>query len=599
MDDHNHDRALTVLYATESGGAQDAANKIARRYRNLNFECRNVNVRDYPLSDLIHENLVIFVISTTGSGQEPRSMTTLWNMLLRSDLPNDILEDLHFAVFGLGDSSYEKFCWPAKKLSRRLVGLGATQICHRGEGDDQHHFGIDGALDPWIDQLSSTLLEMCPLPDGVIPAMAADLPPPRVIMKLKDGVNSSTPDPLSLDKQYHTAELRCNRRITSPDWYQDVRHIELLFDDDISYDPGDVAVIHPEIPSQDVDALLSTMGWSDIADSLYTIDISLRVLDQTLPDHLPHSATLRTIFTRYLNINAVPRYGFFEILHHFAENPSEKEKLQEFISPEGADDLYEYAQMVRRTIKEVLEEFRSVRIPLDYIFDVFPPLRPREFSIASSVKSYPKEIHLCIAMVNYRTRLKVPRKGVCTSYLSTLVPGKLWFYEWDTILVGISRGFVTLPEDLRTPIICVGPGTGVAPMRAIIQHRLKLGAKDNTLYFGCRSATKDQHYAIEWENHSKFNNLNYRLAGSRDGPEGVRRTYVQHLIEQDVERIWDVVGKRSGCVYISGSSNKMPMAVKSAIKSAAIKVGDMSDEEATDFLCLLERSGRLIEETWS
>ena len=84
---------------------------------------------------------MIFVVSTTGSGHEPRSMATLWNMLLRSDLPDDLLEDLRFAVFGLGDSSYEKFCWPAKKLSRRLLGLGGTQICDRGEGDDQHHFG--------------------------------------------------------------------------------------------------------------------------------------------------------------------------------------------------------------------------------------------------------------------------------------------------------------------------------------------------------------------------------------------------------------------------------------------------------------------------
>jgi len=169
----------------------------------------------------------------------------------------------------------------------------------------------------------------------------------------------------------------------------------------------------------------------------------------------------------------------------------------------------------------------------------------------------------------------------------------------DTILVGVSRGFVTLPDDPKTPIICVGPGTGVAPMRAIIQHRLKLGARDNTLYFGCRSSTKDQHYATEWENHVQSDSLNYRLAASRDGPEGVRRTYVQHLIEQDPEHIWDVVGKRNGWVYISGSSNKMPMAVKAAIKNAAIKVGNMSDEEATEFLCVMERSGRLIEETWS
>ena len=210
------------------------------------------------------------------------------------------------------------------------------------------------------------LLEIYPLPDGVVPAAASSLPPSRVTMKLEDGTNSSIADPLLSDEQYHTAKLLCNRRITSPDWYQDVRQIELSFHDEIEYDPslysnfsgliwisynpGDVAVIHPEILSKDVDSFLSTMGWSDIAGSLCTIGISLQGaprpfsvrtpvhghLDQTLPDHLPASTTLRTIFTRHLNINAVPRYGFFEILHHFAENSLEKEKLQEFITPEGA-----------------------------------------------------------------------------------------------------------------------------------------------------------------------------------------------------------------------------------------------------------------------
>jgi len=136
-------------------------------------------------------------------------------------------------------------------------------------------------------------------------------------------------------------------------------------------------------------------------------------------------------------------------------------------------------------------------------------------------------------------------------------------------------------------------------MRAIIQHRLNLGATGNTLYFGCRSAAKDQHYAVEWENHAKFDSLKYRLAASRDGPEGVRRTYVQHLIERDVEHVWDVVGKRGGWVYISGSSNKMPVAVRAAIKSAAVEVGGMLDEEANDFMSMMERSGRLVEETWS
>lgn len=92
-------------------------------------------------SDLISETLVLFVISTTGSGAEPRSMTSMWKTLLRSDLPPDLFDDLSFAVFGLGDTAYEKFCWPAKKLARRLVSLGATEICDRGEGDDQDPLG--------------------------------------------------------------------------------------------------------------------------------------------------------------------------------------------------------------------------------------------------------------------------------------------------------------------------------------------------------------------------------------------------------------------------------------------------------------------------
>lgn len=92
-------------------------------------------------ADLISEDLVIFVVSTTGSGTEPRSMTSLWQMLLRSDLPDDLFEDLPFAVFGLGDTSYEKFCWAAKKLARRMGSLGALEICERGEADDQHQLG--------------------------------------------------------------------------------------------------------------------------------------------------------------------------------------------------------------------------------------------------------------------------------------------------------------------------------------------------------------------------------------------------------------------------------------------------------------------------
>ncbi|CCL99816.1 uncharacterized protein FIBRA_01840 [Fibroporia radiculosa] len=581
-------RTLTILYATETGTAQDIADRIAAQCRRIQLTARVHSMEDYSPVSNTH---ILTAVATTGSGKEPRAMTSLWNLLLRSDLPEDLFEDLHFAVFGLGDTAYEKFCWPAKLLSRRLVSLGAVEICARGEGDEQHHLGIDGAFEPWISQLLEKLLLLCPLPPGTSISPAGDLPPPRVeITNLDFTGMDSFREPIEINTRYHKARMTCNSRITADDWYQDVRHFEFEFSENISYEPGDVAIIHPEASKTDVESFLATIGYAEYADQC--IVIAHTRADQSLPSHLPNATSLRGIFTRYLDISAVPRRSFFALLRHFVTDELEKEKLDEFLSEEGADDLYEYCQRPRRMIREVMEEFRSARIPVNYIFDLFPPLRPRQFSIASSGKCHPRHIHLCVAVVQYRTMLKIPRRGICTDFLTRLSPG-------SRLLIGIQKGLFTLSQSNESPIICVGPGTGVAPMRAIIEERRHTGHKDNTLYFGCRSAAKDQHYASEWASYAADGSLTYRAAYSRDGPEGVPRTYVQDIIREDALRVWELLGPKGGSLYISGSSNKMPTGVKAAIQYAAQTGGGKSEEEAQEFVALLEREGRLIEECWS
>lgn len=141
-----------------------------------------------------------------------------------------------------------------------------------------------------------------------------------------------------------------------------------------------------------------------------------------------------------MDLNAVPKRAFFRLLKHFATDEREREKLEEFCSPEGAvnrsssldavvylsakqEELYDYTTRVRRTILEVLSEFRSARVPRDYIFELFPPLRPREFSIASASQAHPREVQLCVAIVDYKTKLKAPRRGVGTSFLASLPVG--------------------------------------------------------------------------------------------------------------------------------------------------------------------------------
>ncbi|TBU41104.1 riboflavin synthase domain-like protein [Dichomitus squalens] len=589
----HHERTLTILYATETGTAQDVADRLARVCRCLHIHARVHSMDAYSPAELINEHLVIFVVATTGTGREPRAMTPLWQTLLRADLPEDLFEDLHFAVFGLGDTAYEKFCWPAKLLSRRLEALGGTELCARGEGDEQHHLGIEGALAPWIEQLSAVLLEAYPLPDGLERELFDSLPSPRVAITEADtDAQITRKDPLVADREYHTATLVVNSRLTAEDWYQDVRHFEFELAEDVEYDPGDVAIIHPEAMPQDVEAFLSCIGYANTADD--PIEIRQTLLDQHLPDHIPTITTLREVFTRYVDINAIPRRSFFALLKHFAQDDMEREKLEEFLSEEGADDLYEYCQKPHRRIHEVLDEFRSIKIPREYIFDLFPPLRPRQFSIASSIRAHQRRIHLCIAIVQYRTMLKIPRRGVCTTWLANLKPG-------DKLQIGLQKGFITLPNDPAIPVICVGPGTGVAPMRAVIQERLHAGLNtgDDILYFGCRSEAKDHYYGAEWRALAAEGKLTYRVAFSRDGPEGKPRTYVQDLIREDAKRIWVLVGERGAWVYISGSSNKMPAAVRAAIAHTVQSEGGRTEEEAKEYVARMEREGRLIEECWS
>ncbi|KAF9219893.1 riboflavin synthase domain-like protein [Gyrodon lividus] len=588
-DEEQDNRDILILYATETGTAQETADRIARECRRGHFQCCVRNMGTYPPEELVSEPLVIFVVATTGSGAEPRAMAPLWTLLLRSNLPDDLFEDLGFCVFGLGDTAYEKFCWPAKKLSRRLINLGAREICPRGEGDDQHRLGIDGALDPWIEQLLETLLQLYPLYDPLTKLPKLEKPPPRV-RTVTVPSETKCSDPLDTDQSYWDVTVKCNRRITADDWFQDVRHFEFLSDQELDYLPGDVAVIHPIALDLEVDNFLVTMGWANIADECFAITHTMQ--DQSLPEYTPEVTTLRVLFTRYLDFNAVPRRGFFELLRHFAMDELQREKLDDFVSNEGADDLYEYCLRVKRTIREVLAEFRSARIPRDYVFDLFPPLRPRQFSIASSSKWHPREIHLCVAIVKYRTKLKIPRKGVCTSFLAALRTG-------DKLRITIQKGLISLPNDPNTPIICVGPGTGVAPMRAVIEERIHVGSKSTTLYFGCRSAPKDHHYGAEWQAYADTGEITYRVAFSRDGPEGMKRTYVQDLLRQDKERLWELLDKRRGVLIISGSSNKMPAAVRDAVREAVEEFGNRTKEGAINFVSVMEREGRLIEECWS
>ncbi|KAF9360965.1 NADPH-dependent diflavin oxidoreductase 1 [Mortierella sp. NVP85] len=629
-------RRILFLYGSQTGCAQDVAENAAREARRMHFSAAVSAMDDYDRSLLIHENFVVFIASTTGQGEEPDNMKRFWKFLLRKSHPSDALDHMEFTVLGLGDSSYLKFNWPAKKLYKRLLQLGARPFYEPAYADDQHYLGVDGTLGPWLSGLWNVALEKYPIPShleiiskDVIFQNSFSLVFDAPKDDHRQGEHEAILD-FNQEPGTFTATLIKNKRITNPTHSQDVRHIELLIKDPTfpGYHPGDVLNMRPRNLENDVNEFLEYNGWTSIADDPLTIVQNLP--DHPLPRHIPHRQTLRSLLTNHLNVFTTPRTSFFQLLVHFTANEDEKEKLRDFVSPQGQDDLYSYCHRVRRTTFEVLKDFRDVKIPLDYIMDLFPLIMPRSFSIASSsltgVQEQPAlagngvagnveralecKVDLCIAIVHYKTKLWKWRTGVCTKWLKdllsaeeaaseTLTAGKevTLSREPAQFSVRIQRGTLKLPKDPNVPLICIGPGTGVAPMRSFLHHRIYVqGATENVLFFGCRKRDMDYHYREEWEQLEREGRLKVFAACSRDQEDKV---YVQHLIEQQAPLVWKVLDTQKGTILLSGSSNRMPTDVMRALHRVIASQGQMSIEEASEYLNKVEKEGRFQQECWA
>lgn len=229
-----------------------------------------------------------------------------------------------------------------------------------------------------------------------------------------------------------------------------------------------------------------------------------------LPPHLRKPMSLETIATQLWDINAIPRPRTFELMSLNCANELEKEKLLEFTTPEGQQDLYAYANRPRRTVLEALRDFPNATstLTVDTLFELFQPIRPRSFSIASCKQS--NKLAILVAVVEYKTILSTARLGLCSNWLKQLRPT-------ESVRAVIKKGTFVLPADNK-PMLMVGPGTGLAPFRSILQakqYRLPKQLAD-ALFFGCRGRDADFHCGSELEQMQQSGTLKLFTAFSRD-----------------------------------------------------------------------------------
>lgn len=392
---------------------------------------------------------------------------------------------------------------------------------------------VDGSFLPWTTNLRHRLLEEYPLPAGLEPIPDNVLLDPKWLLELAD---ASGPSPHSAIEHVSTspgfngkvselpptellgvpggmsAKVLSNVRLTSPSHWQDVRHLTLNVSEYHPYVPGDVLTIYPKNFPVDVNEFLKIMHWDSMADTPLKFVPSSPSISSTSP--LPISnissstpVTLRTLLTNHLDLMSIPRRSFFAQLAHFTNDEFHRERLLEFTNPEYIDELYDYTSRPRRSILEVLQEFESVKIPWQRICSIIPAIRGRQFSIASAqlpsaAVENQTRIELLIAIVKYRTVIKRIRQGICTRYVAALEPGQ-------EISVTLQRGGLGVTKaETQKPVVMIGPGTGVAPMRTLIYQRkywreeiqnVSDDVPRDMLFFGCRNAEADYLFKDDWE----------------------------------------------------------------------------------------------------
>jgi len=261
-------RPLLVLYGSQTGTAQEVAERIGREGIRLHFNTRVCSMDTFPLTELPTTSLTVYVASTTGQGEEPDNMKKTWKFLLRKNLPADSLSSQRFGVLGLGDSGYPKFNHVAKKLSRRLMQLGGVQLLQPGLGDDQHDLGPDFVIDSWLEQFWGLALQVSPLPGGVSPIGKEVLPLPKykmtwvedekdVVEDVKEEVKPEKPGVYSQASPFLSTVISCARQ-TPADHFQDVRLVKLdISNSGMQYKPGDVALVQPSNLSHNVEQFFS------------------------------------------------------------------------------------------------------------------------------------------------------------------------------------------------------------------------------------------------------------------------------------------------------------------------------------------------------
>ncbi|BDH44783.1 sulfite reductase [NADPH] flavoprotein alpha-component [Salmonella enterica subsp. enterica serovar Choleraesuis] len=525
--------AITLISASQTGNARRVAEALRDDLLAQKLEVNLVNAGDYKFKQIGQEKLLVVIASTQGEGEPPEEAVALHKYLFSKKAPK--FSETEFAVLGLGDSSYEHFCQAGKDFDNRLAELGATRLLDRIDADVE----FQQAASEWRQRLVEVLKQRAPQA-GTAAAPAT----------LVGAVNEITASPYTKESPL-SATLSVNQKITGRNSLKDVRHLEIdLGDSGLRYQPGDaLGVWYSNDPA--LVAELQDLLWLE-GDRQVTVGGETLSLSEALTERLELTINTAAIIEGYAALSRNE-----ELLSHIGD----RAWLQNYAETTPIVD------MVR---------FSPAQVDAQAFVDLLRPLTPRLYSIASSQEEVENEVHITLGVVRYDIEGRA-RTGGASGFLADRLG------EDDEVKVFIEHNDnFRLPENTDTPVIMIGPGTGIAPFRAFIQHRAAQGASGkNWLLFGNPHFTEDFLYQVEWQRYVKDGVLSrIDLAWSRDGAQKV---YVQDKIREQGAELWRWINDGAH-IYVCGDASRMAKDVEQTLLEVIAEHGAMDIESADEYL---------------
>lgn len=535
-------KEVAVLYGSQTGNSQSLAEKLAKNLQKDDFSVSLFSMSDFKPNNLKKIQHLLIIVSTQGEGDPPDNAIQLHEFLNSKRAPN--LNHLHFSVLSLGDSSYEHFCQTGKDFEERLEALGASKLVPRIDCD----LDFDDAADEWLSNVHGKLNEL--LTGNTSTAVQAN----------SDVVNL-TEDTYTRKNPFQ-AEVLENLNLNGRGSNKETRHLELSIEGaNLQFEPGDSLGIYPKNDEALVDALIAELGWNP-EEKVSTKE---------------HTKTLKEALVSNFEITVLSK-PLLEKLAPFTTNI----QLQDLLKAENVQQLRDY--LYGRDLLDVAQDFKPWTASASEFVSVLRKIPVRLYSIASSSKTNPDEVHLTIGAVRYEVNGR-NRKGVFSgACVEDIQIG-------DVLPVYVHRNpNFKLSQNPATPIIMIGAGTGVAPYRAFLEEREEIGAQGETwLFFGEQHFVTDFLYQIEWQRWLKESVLTRMdVAFSRDTEQKI---YVQHRLKEQGQEVYKWL-ENGAVIYICGDEKNMASDVHATLLTIIEEEGNKTSEEAVAYLNDLQQKKR-------